>query len=123
MVQLEAPLARALREGTPASHAIRDAAARAGVTLRPAHPTVSDPPLSTWFTADLRDGDVPRALAGYARVFADDDRLDALTLEGGKRHPTPRAGQRPRRRALPHHIRCSGGSGRFVRAITAEDGG
>jgi hypothetical protein len=63
MVQLEAPLARALREGTPASHAIRDAAARAGVTLRPAHPAVSDPPLSTWFTADLRDGDVPRALA------------------------------------------------------------
>ena len=63
MVQLEAPLARALREGTNASHAIRDAAARAGVTLRPAHPTVSDPPLSTWFTAELRDADVPRALA------------------------------------------------------------
>lgn len=63
MVQLEAPLARALRDATPASHAIRDAAARAGVTLRPAHPAVSDPPLSTWFTADLRDADVPRALA------------------------------------------------------------
>lgn len=68
IVQLDAALAQATRGGRPEARALLEVAAAHRCALRPVHPTVDAPPLSTYFTARLNASEVEGALAALRDV-------------------------------------------------------
>jgi hypothetical protein len=66
-VKLQPSVAAALRPGlqvpvVPASEVVtlQQAVDKLGIELRPMHPTINDPDLSTYFTAEVPDSDTER---------------------------------------------------------------
>lgn len=68
IVQLDAALAQAARGGGPEARALLEVAAAHRCALRPVHPTVDEPPLSTYFTARVSASAVEGALAALRDV-------------------------------------------------------